>query len=291
MSTDTAHERLPDPGGGSTLGPWADQARAFATRYLRELVRNKAVLFWTIVFPVGFYLLTITIFMDTSEIPEGAIPYVKSGTAITYGTFGAIIAALNSFGQQLAMDLEDERYRLYRALPVAPSADLFGRMAAGTVLAGVAMLVVLAVAVFTGGTFTLASGASIPVVTVAFVAFAVFWMAVAVLITTAVRDTRYASIITVSLALALYFLTGYNGGDPSVFGGPDVWLNWLPNTLPTRLIVAEIAAAPAEFAEPGTLEAPDRVVGTITTLGYGVVAVLVAAVGMRRLIYRRGVWP
>jgi ABC-2 type transport system permease protein len=291
MSTDTAHSTARPAVGRGGLGAWRNQVLAFAIRYARELFRNKTVLFWTIAFPVGFYLLTITVFVDTQSIPADVLPYVKSGTAVTYGTFGAIIASLNSFGQQLAMDFEDDRYQLYRSLPIAPSADLAGRMIAGIVLSFVAFAIVVAAAVGTGGTFSLASAASIPLAVVAMLAFAIFWMVVAVLVTTAVRDARYASIVTVSMALALYFLTGYNGGSPDVFQGPDVVLNWLPNTLPTRLIGGEIAAPPAGLGRETALASPDPVIGTLTLLGYAVLALIVGLAVMRRIVYQRGLLP
>ncbi|MFB6372707.1 MAG: SMI1/KNR4 family protein, partial [Bradymonadaceae bacterium] len=51
------------------------QARAFAERYGRELFRNKMVLFWSVAFPVGFYLLTITVFLDGNTIPFADNPW------------------------------------------------------------------------------------------------------------------------------------------------------------------------------------------------------------------------
>ena len=288
MSTDTAHPAVATarPDG---FAAWRDQTRAFATRYARELFRNKTVLFWTIAFPVGFYLLTITVFVDQADLPAQAMPYVKAGTAVTYGTFGAIIASLNSFGQQLSMDFEDDRYTLFRSLPIAPSADLAGRMVAGVALSIAAFGAVVVAAIATGGTFSIASPAALPIVAVALIAFAVFWMVVAVVVATAVRDARYASIITVSMAMALYFLTGYNGGNPDAFQGPDVLLNWLPNTLPTRLIASHIAATPDQYAQPGSLAAPDPFVGTAVLVAYAVAALLVGIVVMRRVVYQRGV--
>ena len=291
MSTDTAGTTATaDPSHGGA-GVWRDQMLAFVIRYARELFRNKTVLFWTIAFPVGFYLLTITVFVDQQSIPAEILPYVKAGTAVTYGTFGAIIASLNSFGQQLAMDFEDRRYQLFRSLPIAPSADLAGRMIAGTALSLVAFGAVLAVAALTGGNFTIASPASLPIVLLAMVAFSVFWMVVAVLVTTAVKDARYASIVTVSMAMALYFLTGYNGGNPSAFQGPEALLNWLPNTLPTRLIADQIAAVPAAFARSSALAPPDPVVGTGVLLAYAAVALVVGLAVVRRVVYQRGVLP
>lgn len=83
------------------------------------------------VFPVAVYLLTVTVFIDTSTVPETVVPYRKAGVAVSYGMFGAIVASLNSFGQQLAADFEADRYIQYRSLPLVPSADLAGRAVAG----------------------------------------------------------------------------------------------------------------------------------------------------------------
>lgn len=266
---------------------WLRQARAFAERYGRELFRNKAVLFWSVAFPVAFYLLTITVFVDTSTIPESVLPYVKAGTAVSYGMFGAVIASLNSFGQQLAADFEAERYMQYRSLPLAPSADLAGRMAAGTVLSIVAFAAVVAVALVTGAEFGLRGPVSVPLVVVAVVSFALVWMTLAVLVATLVKDTRYASIITISIALGSYFLTGYNGTDPSAFQGPDTLLTWLPNTAATRLVSHHLVVPPTDLAgQAGTLSVPDAVFGFAQLTVYGVLAAGLGVLLMRRVVYR-----
>lgn len=290
MQTDVEHA----PRFGTDDGPirrWLKQCRAFAERSALELFRSKTVLFWAIAFPAGFYLLTIAVFIPTSEVPGEVLPYVKAGTAVTYGTFGAIIAGLNAFGQQFAMDFEDDRYGLYRSLPVEPMADLVGRMAAGVALALVAVVAVMGVAVLTGAAYDLRSVASLPTVLLAIVALAVVWMVVAVLVTTAVRDTRYAAVITVSIALAAYFLTGFNGGDPSAFQGPDWLLNWLPNSLPTRLVAEHVVVVPASLQQPGGLAAPGTAWGLGVLTVYTAVALAVAAIVMRAVVYRRGVLP
>jgi ABC-2 type transport system permease protein len=290
MSAATEHPAAPAPSASETRDQWLSQARAFAERYARELFRNRAVLFWSVGFPVGFYLLTILVFLQGSGIPERALPSVKAGTAVTYGMFGAIVASLNSFGQQLAMDFEADRYRLYRSLPLAPSADLAGRMAAGVALSLVSMGAVLVVAAVVGGRFALRSVVSAPLVLVAIAAFAVFWMVVSVLLATAVRDARYASLVTVSLALGLYFLTGYNGGDPAMFQGPKVLLNWLPNTVPTRLITDHVVATTAP-STAGSLAPPGTLFGLGLLAVYALGALLVGLAVMRAVVYERGVLP
>ena len=291
MPTKTGHKESHTKQTGGGISTRTQQIASFTERGVRELFGNKAVLFWSIAFPVGFYLLTISLFIDTSQTPDGALPYVKAGTAVTYGTFGAIIASLNAFGQQLAMDFEEDRYELLRSLPVSASADLVGRMVAGIALSVLALLSVLGVAVLTDATFTLKSAISLPVVAVAILSFTVFWMVVAVAVTTLIQDSRYASIITVSMALALYFLTGFNGGNPSMFQGSEQLLNWLPNTLPTRLIVEHIAATPAQYTSPDRLAPPSADFGVAIMSVYAIVAFGVGLLIMRRGVYKRSVLP
>ena len=297
MTPTTESTTVPDatPGRASGFATWRAQALAFARRSVRELFRNRPVLFWSVAFPVGFYLLTITVFVDTSAVPADAVPYVKAGTAVSYGMFGAIIASLNAFGQQLAVDLERDRYRLYRSLPLAPSADLAGRMVAGVALAALALVAALGTAILTGATFSLRAATSLPVIAVAFVTFAVVWMVAAVLIATVVRESRYASIITVSIALAAYFLTGYNGGDPAAFQGPHVLLNWLPNTLASRLVTHHLVVVPGDLAAAGatgsSLPVPGDAFGLAVLGGTALVSLVVGVAVLRRGIYKQGVAP
>jgi ABC-2 type transport system permease protein len=281
----TAHVPANDE-GNEGAGGWFRQSRAFAQRYARELFRNKAVLFWSVAFPVAFYLLTITVFVDTSVIPSDVLPYVKAGSAVSYGMFGAVIASLNSFGQQLAADFEADRYMQYRSLPLAPSADLAGRMTAGIALSAVAFVAVLLTAVATGAEFGVRSVVSVPLVLVAFVTFTLVWMALAVAIAVLVEDTRYASIITISVALGSYFLTGYNGTDPGSFQGPTAVLDWLPHTAATRQVTQHIVVPPAGLAdEAGMLTVPDAFLGVAQLSFYGILAAFVAFLLMRHVVY------
>ncbi|WP_154660584.1 ABC transporter permease [Halopiger goleimassiliensis] len=288
MTTTSSHGRAGAVENRS--GQWLEQMRAFTWRYLRELLRDRTVLFWTLGFPAGFYLLTVSVFVP--EIPARAEPYVLASIAVSYGTFGALIAALNSFSEQLGSDIEDDRYVLFRSLSIAPSADLAGRLLAGTGLAAVAMAAVVPVGVVTGANFGLRSALSPLVVAVAVVTFAVVWMTVAVLVTVAVRNTRYASIVTVSLALVAFMLSGYNGTDPSFFQGPDVLLNWLPHTLATRLLAHHLVVPPAGvdagLAPPAI---PSAAFGTAVLTGYAVISLVVAVSTVRRVLYKREVMP
>lgn len=270
-------------------GFWLAQVQSFTERFGRELFRNRTVLFWTIAFPVGFYLLTITVFIDTGPIPAETLPRVKAGIAVGYGMFGAIVASLNAFGQQLAADFEAERYVQFRSLPLSPTADLAGRMLAGLALSAVAFAVTLVAAALTGAEFALKSALSPAIVVLAVVTFAVFWMVLAVVVSVLVREARYASIITVSLALVAYFLTGYNGTDPTAYAGPDAALNLMPHTLATRLIADHVVKSMggSTLAPPAV---PDPGVGIGLLVAWALGALIVGTAVMRRVVYNKGVF-
>jgi ABC-2 type transport system permease protein len=269
---------------------WFRQAWAFTERYLRVLVRNKAVLFWGVAFPAGFYLLTLALFMDFGRIPAEYHGQVKAVVAIGYGTFGAVIVCLNSFGQHLVEDLEDDRYKQFRALPLSPTADFAGRMFAGYLFMLGSVAVVLGVGVAAGASFTVRSAASVPLVLVALAGFAVLWMVVATVVAVLVRDARFASIIAVTVALLSYWSTGFNGTAVSMFAGPDEWLNLLPNTLATRVMVYHLVAID-DWAAAGM--APPAVPDGIASLGllalYGAVCVVAGVAIVRGVVYDREV--
>lgn len=285
MSTRISTSPQQEANAERALRQWLNEVNAFAERYARSLFRSKAVLFWTMAFPAGFYLLTITATVPSEalETNEGAI---KAGIAVSFGMFGAIMAALNSFCEQLGTDIEHDRYQQYRSLSISPSADLAGRMVSGTLLAILSFLIVIPVAIVTGAEFTLASYGSPLVVALALIAFAVFWMVVAILVAVGVKNERYAAIVTVSLALIAYMLTGYNGTDPSIYHGPDWLLNVMPHTLATRLVGVHVVEGTAGLTPP---TAPGTATGLALLALYAIVSLMVGLLVMRRLLYNGGV--
>lgn len=269
-------------------GLWSEQVGAFVRRYLREMARNKTVLFWSLGFPAMFYLLTVTAFIPMGEIPTEFQAAVKATTAIGYGVFGSVIVCLNAFGQQLVTDIEDERYVEFRSLPLSPSADFVGRLVSGLIFASGAFLFVIGVSIATGAEYTLRGPESIPIILGAFVLSAVVWMVIALLMVLLVTNARFANIISLSLALASYFGTGFNGTDVTSFTGPDWLLNVLPNTLATRLITYHLADI-GEWEISGL--APPDPPSSLAFLGllaaYGIVFALIGGIVTNKVIYKR----
>ena len=286
MTTDTRENHV-----GTTAGrTWLRQARAFTERYLRVLLRNRAVLFWGIGFPAGFYVLTLFLFVDVSEVPAGYRGDTKAIIAVGYGVFGGLIVCLNAFAQHLIEDFEVKRYEQFRSLPVSPTADVAGRMFAGYLFMLLAVLAVLLVGIVAGAEYTLRSLASIPVVLGVLAGFAVLWMVIAAGVAVLVRDSRYGSIIAVSIALVSYFVTGFNGTTVDMFAGNADLLNLLPNTLATRVMAYHLVGvedwATAGMAPPG----PPTGAEPILLLGaYGAVCLAAGYALMTRVVYHREV--
>ncbi|WP_423745839.1 ABC transporter permease (plasmid) [Haladaptatus sp. SPP-AMP-3] len=267
---------------------WVRQMWAFVDRNLREMRRSLAVLVWSMGFPAGFYLLTINVFMPTDQIPADTLPTVKATVAVGYGMFGATVVCLNVFGQHLVTDLEQHRYAQFRSLPIRSSADLVGRLVAGELFGLAAFGFVLGVSVLTGAEYTLRGLGAVPVLLVALLLSNLVWLVLALGIATLVREARYANIISISVAMMGYFLTGYNGTSPGMFSGDPTLLNLLPNTLAARIAVYQLLdigdwkqaglAPPAMPSDPASLA---------LLAGYGVVVLVVGFVVTNRVLYQR----
>lgn len=286
MGTETEQARSRAGGSAGRVGIWLRQARGFTKRYALELFRDKAALFWSILFPTGFYLLAIVLFV--SDVPGVEQADLYASVAIGYGTFGAIIAGLTSFGTLLAADIDSDRYRLYRSMSIAPSADLAGRLLAGVALSLTAFLVVVPVAWLTGARFALRSPLSVLVVGIALVAFALVWMVLAVVVAVAIRNPNYTSMFTVGGAIVAYMLTGYNGTEVSFYRGPDVLLNLMPHTLATRVIADHLLVETAALSPPAVPSTGPALAGLV---GCTALLLVVGFAVARRFLYVREVIP
>jgi ABC-2 type transport system permease protein len=272
---------------GPTASQYADQTAAFAVRSLRTLRRNGAVVFWAVAFPAMFYLLSVYLFIDTSEMPADVVATVKATNAISYGTFAALIVFLNTFSQSLVSDVEDGRYAQFRALPVSPSADFFGRFAAAYLFAVGAVGAVLAVGAATGAEYAVRSVVSVPVALLGLLALGLFAASLAVVLVAAVPEAKFAGIVAISVVMLAFFLTGYNGVQPSMVADAAGFVNVVPNALATRLAVFHLVPVGdwtrAGLAAPA---APTGVKRAALLVAYAALGAVIAVVATRRSLYR-----
>lgn len=283
MATNTTdrHEADADGVAGSGSSVWLEQVRAFTERCLREVMNSWTMLLTVLALPAGLQLFYGALWED---VPAAMI----SSAAV----FGAMYICLYIFGYLLAGDLEDRRYEAYRSMPLSPSADLSGRMLAGIVLAAVAFVLTILAGIVTGGPFAIRGLASIPVVVLAFLLTCIFWMIVAVPFVVYAKNERVAEYAVPLIGMLGYMGTGFNGVMVDLAPIEGEVLNYLPNTLPTRLLVYHLVPADdwveLGVAPPAMPTGPEYVVLMAV---YAVLAIAVGTVIVNRVLYERGWWP
>ncbi|MGM0604306.1 MAG: ABC transporter permease [Halobacteriota archaeon] len=226
------------------------QASAFAGRHVRVALRDRASLFWSFAWPILWYLLTVYLIV-LPQLPAGTPPdvvsLVKTTQAVTFGIFGAITVSLVGFAGELTRDLEEKRYRALRAYPVSPTIDLGGRFVGSVLLGLAAFLAVVLVGVIDGATVspTRSWPVAIGAVTIAVGALCGLCAAIATIVALVTNGRSQTNLLTLTIVMIAFFVTGFNGTQPWLIPGSTVEasLNYLPNTLATRLTLEALVGA------------------------------------------------
>ncbi|MDA8270282.1 MAG: ABC transporter permease, partial [Actinomycetota bacterium] len=141
---------VPSPPASKRFKLGLSDAATLTRRDLLVWFRNPAFLFFTIIQPIMFVLLFRFVF-------GGAIPVHVPGGYVNFLMPGIIAqsAAFASFGTaiSLARQLQKGVIDRYRAMPMARSAVLLGRLAADTLRLTVTVLVILGVGYAVGFRF------------------------------------------------------------------------------------------------------------------------------------------
>ena len=265
---------------------WRRQAGAFARRYLRQYTRSPLSLAFLVAWPAGWYLLLAHVLLGAVDGAGAAIATAKATYAVAFGLFGAFSVSLTGVVGSFTADVRTKRYRKFRSLPVAPSADLAGRVAAGALLSAVAYGALLAIGAADGAAFTLRGPATPLVVAGSLLAFAVVGVVVALALATAVPRPEYATALATATLLLVFFGTGFNGAAPGLFPGPGWLLNVVPVTVITRLQLAHLVAGatgPGNGFAPPVLPVGPPVLGLVAAFGVGSMAA--GALVLGRVVY------
>lgn len=243
------------------------QVTAFVVRTAREIRRNKAALFWCLVFPSAFFAFNLFVFVNIDSVaPENRAPVIGS-VAITFGVLGVLFVALYVFSQQFVRDLERGHYLKFRTTSLTPTADLGGRLLASIVLASVSYGLVLVFAIFLGGAYQSRWVVSIPIVIGTVVSLTIVWVVIGMAIATVFSDPRTVTVVSISLVLGAFFLTGFNGGNPQFFAPDPAWLDVFPNSLSARILLYHMIDVSADqMPDPGV----PGVIDHLVMAGYGI---------------------
>lgn len=263
---------------------WVVQTEAFARRQLRDTTRSKVALFWSFGFPVIWYLLTVHFNAVPGPGPmTGSV--AKAIHGISFGIFGALTVTLVGFTGGLTTDLDAKRYRKFRSLPLAPSADIAGRFLAGAVLGMVSFGLTIGVAIVDGAAFRITTIPSVPIVLLAVVSFCVIGMIAGLGTALVLPRPDHATTAGTGIIVVGFFLTGYNGTLPRVFPGPGWSLNVIPNSLATRLLIlhtVEVDWVELGLSPPPVPASPDY---TILLVGFAVLLSLLGVATMNSAVY------
>lgn len=270
---------------------WTVQFRSFLKRHVRSTLRNKIAMFWDFVWPALWYLLSVHLIV-VPGLPDSAssevVAAVKGTQVITFGIFGAITVTLVGFAGDLTEDIEEKRYRKFRSLPIAPTADLFGRFASGFVLGLLSFLFVAVVGIADGARLDPRGALAIPIALVSLLLLCAISMAVALLIAAFVQDETQTNVLTLSVVMLGFFVSGFNGIQTQMFPAQEwKWiLNYLPNSLAARLqayYLIDVDWSQAGLTPPAM---PDSPVFLVPLLAYTVLFGGIAVFVMRTVIYK-----
>ncbi|SNZ12703.1 ABC-2 type transport system permease protein [Natronoarchaeum philippinense] len=262
-----------------TRVPWTTQTRTFASRHVRQVLRNRMILVLAVAWPVLWYFLTLAFFV---EAPSGQAGGVKAGMAITYGLLGAFTITVAVFAGDFARDLDGERYRKFRAMPISPTADLAGRLLAGMVFGVGSYAATLLVSIVHGAEFGRPSIGAIGVIALTLVLFCFVAMSFATVLALVVTKPEHMTTIAVIGVLIAFYATGFNGVSPQLLADGADMINYLPNSLATRMQIAALSSDVSYMTPP---EAPDSIEFVGLLAGYAAVLLATAVLILRRFAY------
>ena len=274
----------------SSQNSWVVQFQSFLKRHVRASLRNKVALFWNFVWPVLWYLLSVHLIV-VPELPDGVpddvVAAVKGTQVITFGIFGAITVTLVGFAGELTSDIEDKRYRKFRSLPIAPTADLFGRFASGFTLGLLSFLFVMVVGVLDGARFDPRGALGVGVALLSLLLLCAVSMAIALVVAAFIQDETQTNILTLSVVMLGFFVTGFNGMQTWMFPSEKYeWvLNYLPNSLAARLQAYYLIDVDWEQAGLAPPPMPDSLGFLVPLLAYTIVFGGIAVFVMRTVVY------
>ena len=128
------------------------QISAAYTKAVKELLREKAALFWTIAWPIIWLILGS--FIVTGNAPQQVIPYIKGSIAISMMVFALMIAGMSNLPASIAGDRANGLLAKLKSMPVKPYKDFTGRISAVITFSLLAAALVIVIGIVVGARFT-----------------------------------------------------------------------------------------------------------------------------------------
>jgi ABC-2 type transport system permease protein len=127
------------------------QITATWNKTIKEFLRQKTVLFWTIGWPIIWVL--IGSFSFTSNVPSEALSYTRGAISISMMVFALMTAGMANLPGNIAQDRERGLLTKVMSMPVSPWRDFIGRILALLAFSGLSAMLVIAVGFACGARF------------------------------------------------------------------------------------------------------------------------------------------
>jgi ABC-2 type transport system permease protein len=127
------------------------QITATWNKTIKEFLRQKTVLFWTIGWPIIWVL--IGSFSFTGDAPAETVAYTRGAISISMMVFGLMTAGMANLPGNIAQDRERGLLTKIMSMPISPWRDFTGRILALLAFSVLSAMLVIAVGFACGARF------------------------------------------------------------------------------------------------------------------------------------------
>lgn len=127
------------------------QITATWNKTIKEFLRQKTVLFWTIGWPIIWVL--IASFSFTADVPAEILGYTRGAISISMMVFALMTAGMANLPGNIAQDRERGLLTKVMSMPISPWRDFTGRILALLAFSGLSAMLVVAVGFACGASF------------------------------------------------------------------------------------------------------------------------------------------
>jgi ABC-2 type transport system permease protein len=128
------------------------QTSAAYIKTVKELLREKSALFWTIAWPIIWVIIGCSSF--TGNAPQEVVPYIKGSIAISMMVFALMIGGMSNLPASIAGDRANGLLSKLISMPIKPYKDFIGRISAVITLSLLAAALVIVIGIAVGARFT-----------------------------------------------------------------------------------------------------------------------------------------
>jgi ABC-2 type transport system permease protein len=128
------------------------QVTATLGKTIKEFLRQKTILFWTIAWPILWVLIGSFSFVE--NVPSEVVSYIRGSIAISMSAFALMTAGMANLPGNIAQDRERGLLSKLMSMPINPWRDFVGRIFALLAFSSLAAILVVLVGYICGARFS-----------------------------------------------------------------------------------------------------------------------------------------